>query len=285
VSENQAETAEEAETLEEEELKEAETEEAEEEAWEPPLFRLKADARVINDLFSLVGVANDEPTLNITADGVHARVMDPSRIYMVMLNAPSFAFEEYLARREGALTINLEHLRYFLKGVKPKDKVVLEVEEETGKLAVTTIGEYVYRGHIPVLEPIDEDLPALPKLPFTADAELVAKPLLGVLGRMSKFADEVCLTADEEGLKFESRGDLVAGEVSLRKGEDQVLRLEVEANPTKAKYNLEILTEFLKVAKTDLVKLRWGNDLPLSMGVQHPDMDVSMLLAPRVDME
>jgi proliferating cell nuclear antigen len=246
------------------------------------------DPTTLKDLFTTIGVIQNEATFKITPENINFRMMDASRVAMLNMEIPKTFFdEEYTITEATALTVNIPELLRLLKRGKKGDKTTLELLDN-GRLQLCFTGKIERKWDISTLNPEVEECP-LPNIKFNTKAVIVTHGLNEGIEDTALVSDHMCLIADNsDKLVFDASGDLMNATITMpNNGESSdIMSLEV-AEPSKATYSLSYLQKIVKAASalTDLVTLEFSTDMPLRLDFQDQQCKIEFFLAPRIQVE
>ena len=168
-----------------------------------------------------------------------------------------------------------------------KDEVVeLSLDEKTARLQVAITGKYSRNFNMPTLEASEEEVPT-PKLSFNVRVKATTEGLSQAIEDAQLVSDHVKLEADAEKLVFNAAGDLMGATITIPKGSDTLLDLEVK-EPSKATFSLSYLTEIIKAASatSDIATLEFSSDMPVKLDFQQvKGGKLTFYLAPRIETE
>lgn len=258
------------------------------------MFKMKINAKILRDQFTVISTLVDEPTFRLSAGGLALRAMDHSRVAMVDSIMGKSIFEEFVCDVDQRISFNLTS---FLKLIKRTGKVKVgkeEVEEDVtlemkdGKLSVTISGKYMRAFNMPVLEPSTEDMPA-PKISFNVKARLLIAAFNQAVEDAGIVSDHVRIEADVGQLVLKAQGDLMGATITLKEDSGAIMNLTVAEPPQKATYSNLYLTEIIKtaIATTDVATLEYSKDMPMKLDFQQKteDQTLTFFLAPRIETE
>ncbi|MBS7633132.1 proliferating cell nuclear antigen (pcna) [Candidatus Bathyarchaeota archaeon] len=251
------------------------------------MFKLKvSDAKLLRDMITSISILVDEATFKLDSEGMKLRAMDPSRVAMVDFEWPKTIFEEYQCTEPAKMCINITELLKLLKRAGKDEIVELSLDDKTGKLQVKITGKYTRNFTMPTLEASEEEVPT-PKLAFNVKAKVTTAGLSQAIEDAQLVSDHVRIEADNEKLAFNASGDLMGAEISIQKGSDTILDLEVK-EPAKATFSLSYLTEIIKAATatSDIATLEFSSDMPVKLDFQQAkEGKLTFYLAPRIETE
>ena len=235
---------------------------------ENPSLLAKA-IEIISDLVT-------EARINVNEFGFSITAMDPANVAMVSFKLPKSAFSVFeigAAPTEGhaskgeVLGVNLDNLKRILK----KDNTLdIKIEER------------IKREFNLGLIDIESEEKDIPNLDYSSKIEIGSGDFIASIEDCSIFSDACSFIIQDKKFIIESNG--------LNSAKSEFSRDEAEINTEddfcKARYSLEYLSKFSKGSKLgDKTILRFANDHPLRMDVKPGHMEISFILAPRVETE
>jgi proliferating cell nuclear antigen len=251
------------------------------------MFKIKvADAKLFRDMVASISILVDEATFKIDPEGLKLRAMDPSRVAMVDFEWPKTVFEEYTCTEPIKMCINISELLKLLKRAGKDEVLELSLDEKTGRLQVKITGKYKRDFTMPTLEASEEEVPT-PKITFNVKVKATTGGLSQAIEDAQLVSDHVRIEADTEKLVLNATGDLMGATISLQKGSDALLDLEVK-EPSKATFSLSYLSEIIKAASatSDIATLEFSTDMPIKLDFQQTkEGKLTFYLAPRIETE
>ena len=251
------------------------------------MFKLKvSDAKLLRDMATAISILVDEATFKIDAEGLKLRAMDPSRVAMIDFEWPKTIFQEYVATEPTKICINISELLKLLKRAGKEEAVELSLDDKTGRLLVTITGKYSRNFTMPTLEASEEEVPT-PKISFNVKAKTTTQGLSQAIEDAQLVSDHVRIEAEPDKLTLSASGDLMGATITLQKGNDALLDLEVKEN-AKATFSLSYLSEIIKAASatSDIATLEFSTDMPVRIDFQQiKEGKLTFFLAPRIETE
>lgn len=251
------------------------------------MFQLKmADTKLLKDMITAISILVDEATFKIEPETIKLRAMDPSRVAMVDFEWPKTVFEEYACTEPSKMCINISEMLKLLKRAGRDEVVELSLDEKTRKLQLKITGKYTRTFTMPTLEASEEEVPT-PKLTFNVKAKTTTNGLSQAIEDAQLVSDHVRIEADPEKLVLNAAGDLMGATITLQKGSDTLLNLEVK-EPSKATFSLSYLSEIIKTASatSDIATLEFSTDMPIKIDFQQAkEGKLTFYLAPRIETE
>ena len=121
---------------------------------------------------------------------------------------------------------------------------------------------------MPMLFASEEEVPT-PKITFNVKAKITTHGLSEAIEDAGLVSDHVRFEADPEKLVLNAMGDLMGATITLQKGNDALLDLEVK-EASKATFSLSYLSEIIKAASatSDIATLEFSTDMPVLIDFQ-----------------
>jgi proliferating cell nuclear antigen len=249
------------------------------------MFKLKvSEAKLLRDMVNAISILVDEATFKIEPEGLKLRAMDPSRVAMIDFEWPKAIFEEYECAKPSKMCVNISELLKLLRRAGKTETVELSLEEKTGRLQIIVTGKYNRSFTMQTLDAIEEEVPT-PKIDFNIKAKTTTQGLSQAIEDAQLVSDHVRIEADTEKLLLVASGDLMGANITLQKGSELLLDLEVK-EPSKATYSLSYLSEIIKAASatSDIATLEFSTDMPIRIDFQQTkDGKLTFFLAPRIE--
>ncbi len=233
---------------------------------ENPVILTKA-VEIISDLVMEVRLKVNEFGLSVVA-------MDPANVSMVAFKLPKSSFTQFEAESE-TLGVNLDDLKKILKRGGAKSTLIFEKKDN--KLEIQ-IEDRIRRKFSLGLIEIDSEDKSIPSLEFSSVVKLQSVDFVDSVEDCKIVADACSFIVEDGKFVIEAKG------INSARAEFSGDEAEIKAEDCKARYSLEYLQKFLKAAKlTDKVVLNFANDHPLRLDVKPKGMEMSFILAPRVE--
>ena len=222
---------------------------------------------IISELVTEVRIKVNEFGLSITA-------MDPANVALVKFLLSRDSFSQFETGEE-VLGINLDNLKRILKRCGPGSSLILEKKENTLNIQIQ---DRIKRNFNLSLIEIESEEKEMPNLEFSSRVELNSVDFIASIEDCMIVADACSFIIDEGKFIIEAKGlDSAMSEFS---GDEA----KIEAENCKSRYSLEYLQKFLKGAKlAEKTSLHFAEDHPLRIDFKNAGMDLSFLLAPRVE--
>ncbi len=228
---------------------------------------------IISELVTEVRIKVDEEGMSITA-------MDPANVSMVRFILPKNSFSGFEAENV-VLGINLDNLKRILKRSGPGSSLILEKKENMLNIQIQ---DRIKRNfNLSLIDVESEDInfeEKTSRLEFSSVVELNSEDFIASVEDCLVVADSCSFVINKGKFIIEARG--LNSAMSEFSGDEA----KIQAEDCKSRYSLEYLQKFIKASKlSDKTVLRFANDHPLKMDVKTDFMELSFLLAPRVETE
>ncbi|HEA46712.1 MAG TPA: proliferating cell nuclear antigen (pcna) [Candidatus Pacearchaeota archaeon] len=222
---------------------------------------------IISDLVAEVRMKFDDSGLSITA-------MDPANVAMVRFVLPKSSFSSFETGDE-VLGINLENLKRILKRSGAGSSVIMETKENMLNIQIQ---DRIKRNFSLSLIEVDSEEKEMPNLEFSSVVELNSSDFVDSIEDCIVVAD-ACAFIVKDGRFF-----IEASGLNSARSEFSGDEAKINAENCKSRYSLEYLQKFIKASKlSDKTILNFANDHPLKMHLKTDLMEISFLLAPRVE--
>ncbi|NOZ82138.1 MAG: DNA polymerase sliding clamp [Candidatus Micrarchaeota archaeon] len=217
----------------------------------------------------------DEGVFKFTSEGLEFSAPDRATVAAIILRVPKTSFSEYSVENEVSVGLNIPSLLSILKRASGK----LELSVENDKLWLTVTGTSVRKFSLPILN-ITEEIPPVDKFEFSAKVVVSSDVFEDGINDAEIVADSVIIEVSGEEFRMKAEGTVSSTELVAKKGEG-VVEISGEA---KARYPIDYLKKFTKATKlVENVSVSFSTDYPMRIDVSRNDIEISMILAPRVE--
>ncbi len=238
-------------------------------------------AKEFKKVVDTVSTLLDEICFEVDEEGIKASAMDPSHVALVSLEIPKLAFEEYEADNHD-IGIDLEAFKKVMNRAKSKDKLILELDEERNKLNVIFENTGKRKFSLALLD-LSASSVKVPDIEYPNVIMIKGDAFKEALKDASLFSDYVVLKADENKFVVHAKGDLNENEAIFEKDCSAIISLEVKEE-AKSAFNLDYLIDMVKgVSSGDIIKIYLGNDMPVKLEYSIAGVNLTFLLAPRIE--
>jgi len=226
---------------------------------------------IISELVTEVRIKFNEYGMSITA-------MDPANISMISFKIPKSSFSQFEIQNAEILGINLDNLKQILRRCSSSSSLIMERKENLLSIDIQDRIRRNFKLNLIEVEGEERELPT--GLEFVAQVEINSVDLINSIDDCAIVAD-ACSFVIKEG-KFIIEAKSLNSTMSEFSGDEA----RIQAEDCKSKYSIEYLQKFMKGAKLcEKSLLKFAGDHPLRMDFKTPDMELSFVLAPRVETE
>jgi len=240
-------------------------------------MRLKMDQpQSLADVITIISELVSEVKLKITEDGVGLTALDPANVSMVSFFIPKTSFSSYEPNNE-ILGLSVESLKQVLKRCKVGSSLILETQDNLLKIQIL---DKIKRNFTLSLIDVNAEDKELPNLEFSSKIELDSADFVSSIEDCSIVSD-ACSFSVKDGKFF-----IEASGLNSAMSEFSSDEVNIEAENCRAKYSLEYLQKFTKGSKlSSRTIVRFANDYPLRVDYRNDKVELSFILAPRVESE
>lgn len=229
-------------------------------------------ARVIEIISELV----TEVRIKINSSGLSITAIDPANVSMVKFVLPKNSFSVFETSDE-VLGINLENFKKILRRCGIGSSLIMEKKE--GFLNIKILDRIKRNFNLSLIE-IESEEKEMPNLDYSSIVELNSLDFIDAIEDCMVVSDACSFVIENEKFIIEARG--LNSALSEFSGDEA----KIQAENCKSRYSLEYLQKFIKGAKlAERIILRFADDHPLKLDIKNEFMELSFLLAPRVETE
>ncbi len=229
-------------------------------------------ARMIEVISELV----TEVRIKVNDEGFSITAMDPANVSMVSFKLPKGSFSQFETDEE-TLGVNLENFKRILKRTGMNSSLLMEKKENVLHIQIQ---DRIKRNFNLSLIEIETEEKEMPKLEFSSKVDISSQDLIDSIEDCSVVADACSFIISDGKFIVEAKG------LNSARAEFSGDEAKINAENCKSRYSLEYLQKFIKASKLfDTTLLRFANDHPLIFDVKNNFMELSFLLAPRVETE
>ena len=239
---------------------------------------LKLDhPKLFSEIISIISELVLEVRLKISKEGLRIIAIDPANVAMVSFKLPNTAFSELEVEEKEVLGVNLENLKAVLRRIKPGSVLVMTREENELKLQIK---DKVTREFSLALIEVEGEEKEIPNLEFASKVEMSSVDFSEAIEDCGVVADSCSFISDSSKFIIQAKGSLNSFKSEF--GDEA----QIVAEDARSKYSLEYLQKMTKATKTtERVRINFGNDYPLKLDFITPFIELSFILAPRVESE
>ena len=225
----------------------------------------------------------DEGCFNVNGTRMWLLAMDPSHVAMVDFELPGEFFDKYLCEGDPKIFINIGEFLKFLDRVERDEGVKIRLDEEKARLVIKcTRPGHTRRFTMPVLEPLDEEVPQ-PRIHFKSSARILTQSFRRAIRDAGLVSEHVKVEMAGDMLKMSAVGDLGSVFSEWERGADELLELSVEED-SDALFTLSYLRDIINSAgvSSEVATLELSKDMPLRMEFELPKGKMVYYLAPNI---
>ena len=261
-------------------------------------FTLEAEAQVLRNMVSVVGVLGDEVRMNISRKGLMIRCVDPAHVSVVELNFGKDLFEKITAKGEQTIGIDLNWLKSCLKLSQKRETVILKsMVDKTNPDREKTMLVFMSNEYLDTTESIDTTGMSDPKIPklnlktrITINYQTLANAIKSFatakVGKKTAY-DHISLRTEKNALIMESENDTRNSVCRLDSSHHD---MAVKGEEAKSLFPLDYLNPIIQSMKdmmgqNGILDLKIGTDYPIEINAQDEGWTIQFLLAPRIESE
>ena len=227
----------------------------------------------------IIGIISDlvlEVRIKVNKEGVSILAIDPANVAMISFKLPKAAFAEFEVENDEVLGVSLESLKAVLRRCSAHGVLVMKREENTLKIEIQ---DKIKREFNLALIEIEDEEKEIPMLEFASKIEMASADFAEAVEDCSVVADSCNFVSEPDKFMIQGKGSL-----NSFKSEFSSDEVNIQAQEATSKYSLEYLQKMIKATKiTDKVGINFSNDYPLRLEFHTPFIELSFILAPRVE--
>jgi proliferating cell nuclear antigen len=217
-----------------------------------------------------------EVRMKVNESGININAIDPANVAMVGFTIPKSSFSQFETGPE-VLGINLDNLKKILRRCSSGSSVIFE---KKGNLLSIQIQDRIKRNFTLNLIDVEREEKEIPNLKFSTAVKLNSADFVDSIEDCAVVADACSFLIKDNQFVIEARGmNSARSEFS---GDEAEITSEVPN--CKSRYSLEYLQKFAKGSKLfEKTILKFSDDHPLRMDLKSASLELSFILAPRVE--
>ncbi len=242
-------------------------------------MKIKLDhPKLFSEIVSIISELVLEVRLRVNKEGLSILAIDPANVAMVVFKLPSNAFSEFEIESEEVLGVSLDNLKAVLRRIKPGSVLVITKEENELKLQIR---DKITKEFNLALIDIEGEEKKIPNLEFASRIEMNGNDFSEAIEDSSVVADSCSFITESDKFIIKAKGSL-----NSYKSEFLSESIDITAQNAHSKYSLEYLQKIIKATKiTEKVIINFSDDYPLKLDFITPFIELSFILAPRVEQE
>ncbi|MEK6885785.1 MAG: proliferating cell nuclear antigen (pcna) [Nanoarchaeota archaeon] len=232
--------------------------------------------RVFSDIIGIISELVSEVKIKVNKEGLSITAIDPANVAMVSFKLPASSFSQLEVEEEN-LGVSLDSFKAILKRCSFGSSLLMKTEENFLKIE---IDDKVKREFTLALIDLDRKDKPIPSLEFSAKIDISSTELQEAIEDCTIVADSCSFESEPNKFSIFAKGTLNTARLSYSSDE---VRIE-SPSKQKGKYSLEYLQKMIRATKiTDTTVLNFSNDYPLRLDFRTPSLELSFILAPRVE--
>jgi proliferating cell nuclear antigen len=234
--------------------------------------------KLFSDVISIISELVTEVKIKVNKDGMSIVAIDPANVAMTVFILPAPAFS-VLEVEEENLGVNLDNLKAVLRRCSVGSSLIMSTEDNFIKLEIV---DKIKREFTLTLIDLEKKDKPVPTLEFTSKVEINSIDLGEAIEDCAIVADSCSFEASADKFMISAKGPLNSATLTYSSDE---ARIEAPT-PNKAKYSIDYLQKMIRGAKiAEKTIINFGQDYPLKLEFRAPLMELSFILAPRVESE
>ena len=234
--------------------------------------------RIFSEIISIISEMVLEVRMKVSKEGMSIIAIDPANVAMISFKLPASAFSQLDVDKEEVLGVGLDSLKAVLRRIKSGS--VLTIEKQENELKIV-INDKIKREFNLALIEIEDEEKEIPSLDFTSKIEMSSLDFSEAVEDCSVVADSCSFISESNKFIMNAKGSL-----NSFKSEFSSDELNIEAQEANSKYSLEYLQKMIKATKlTEKTIINFSSDYPLKLEFNTPFLELSFILAPRVETE
>ncbi len=232
--------------------------------------------KLLSDSIAIITELVTEVRIKVNKSGMSIIAVDPANVALVSLKIPSNAFAQLDLEEEETLCVNLEDFKQVLRRADQSSSISLEKDENKLKIGIQN---GVKRDFAISLINIEQEEKRIPELEFDSNVDIVSDLLRQAIEDASIVSDACCFDVGKN-FTIEAKGSLNSTRTEFSSDEAKF------RGSAKSKYSLEYLQKFIKACRfSERTSLSYKTDFPLRMDFKNGELEMTFILAPRVEEE
>lgn len=246
-----------------------------------------SEPKLFANCFVAISNMIDEACLIASEEGLHLRAMDPAHVALVDFSMKKDFFDEFNVQGEIKMGLDLSRFCTILKRGGGSDSMFLKLSSESSALEIKFENSSTRTFRMPLIEVSEEEL-KVPSLDFPAMVEIEPKILEEAIKDAEIVSDHVVFSIDGENFYIAAGGELGEAEVKISKNEAISFSVSPPSGEEKVKsmFSIEYLKDMIKASDiASTVRIHLGNNIPVKLEFIASGVELSFLLAPRIESE
>lgn len=232
--------------------------------------------KLFSEIISIISELVTEVRLKFNEEGLSIVAVDPANVALVSFKLLRETFSEYKSGNE-TLGVNLDNLKAILRRGKNSSSLVMQNKETSLDIEII---DRVKRNFSLALIEIEGEEKQMPSLEFLSQIQIDPQDFNDVIEDSLIVSDSCSFISSPERFVIEASG------LNSARAEFSNDEVKIISGNSKSRYSLEYLQKFMKASKlADKVFVNFSSDHPLKMEFKKEGIDLSFILAPRVEDE
>lgn len=242
---------------------------------------LKLDEpKILSDAIGIISELVTEVRAKLTKQGLSIVAIDPANVALVSLKIPASAFSQLEVENDEEIGLNLDDLKSVLRRCSAGSSLVIHREDNMLKMQIQ---DKIKRSFSLALIDIEAQEKQIPQLEFANRIEIPSSHFAEAIEDALIVADACSLSTNKKENLFEVHAK---GSLNSSRTEFTADEAKLQIQDAKSKYSLEYLQKFVKAAKiSDKAVLQFSSDYPCRLDFKNAGIELSFILAPRVETE
>ncbi len=233
--------------------------------------------KLFSEIISIISEMVLEVRLKVNKEGLSILAIDPANVAMTSFKLPASAFSEIEVDSDEVLGISLDNLKAVLRRIKTGSVLIITKQENELRLQIQDKIKKEFNLALIEIESEEKDIP---NLNFVSKIEMDSKDFSESIEDCAVVADSCSFVSEPDKFIIQAKGHLNSFKSEFS---DEV---NIQAEQANSKYSLEYLQKMIKATKiTDKVVINFSTDYPLKLDFHTPFVELSFILAPRVETE
>lgn len=241
------------------------------------------DVTLLRDSLDAVNGLINEATFEFNAKGLVLKAIDPAVVAMTVLQMLPTCFTQYEVSSDVKLTVNLDYFLEVLKRAKQSDKLIIELQKDSGTIKISMKGNTNREFVVALLENPEKEQ-KIPTPEFVGAIILDNEVLREAVKNCQMVSDCAAFKANKDKFIISAAGDLNNVKIELTKDSPSLKSISFKEEH-ESKYSLEYLEKIMRGDKVAPdTNIRFKTNYLLEVEYKEKDkISLAFILAPRVD--
>ncbi len=235
--------------------------------------------KLLSDVVAIISELVTEVKINVSENGMSIVAIDPANVALVFFKLPASAFSQFESSGKEMLGVNLDSLKSILRRCKTGSNLIMQSKENMLNISIE---DKIKRNFSLLLIDIEGEEKAVPILDFTSVIEINSSDLVDSIEDCAIVADACSFITQKDKFVIEAKEMNTA----MSEFSSDEVKIQAKEESVKSRYSLEYLQKIIKSCKlVEKTKIRFSQDYPLKIEFKTEKMELSFVLAPRVETE